>query len=53
MQPLREIIEQARNELDREEHRAAVDRMKQHMRDEAGRPWWRRVFPWKITIERR
>jgi hypothetical protein len=45
-----EIERQARKELIEEAFRAGVEAEKARLLEY--RPWWKRVFPWKITIER-
>jgi hypothetical protein len=47
-----QIIEQARRELEEERYRQRVEETKNRLRAQAGRPWWQRVFPWRIRIER-
>jgi hypothetical protein len=46
------IISDARAELDAEEYRAAVEAQKERLRARFKAPWWRRLFPWTITIKR-
>lgn len=40
-------------ELDLEDHRAAVEAAKERIRARQGRPWWDRLLPFTIRIERR
>jgi len=47
-----DIVRQARDEIAAEDHRVAVDRMKVVIRERSSRPLWRRLFPFKIKIER-
>jgi hypothetical protein len=46
---VQEIIRQAQVELADERRRAAVDAMKIKL---SSRPWWKNVFPFKISITR-
>lgn len=48
-----DIISQAKKELAEERYRAAVKQEKERLRAKAARPWWAKLFPWRITIERR
>ncbi len=45
-----EVRRVAREELEEERFRAAVEKHKEHLRR---RRWWHVVFPWVITITRR
>ena len=42
----------ARSELFDEEFRKAVDKKKEEMRARMNLPWYKKLFPFKITIER-
>lgn len=44
-------IEQARVEIVAEQFRAAVEAEKQRLRNK--RPWWEKLFPYTIKIERK
>lgn len=46
---VQEIIQQAKDELAADIRREAVDAMKIQL---ARRPWWQKVFPFKISITR-
>lgn len=46
------LIEEALAEIAAEEHRAAVEAEKARLRAKQRRSIWRRLFPFKITIER-
>lgn len=46
-----QIIQQARQELEEEMYREAVEAKKVELR--ARKPWLHRIFPWVITINRR
>jgi hypothetical protein len=46
------IEAQARAELDAENFREAVDAAKQRLRERDTRPWWKRLFPYRITVTR-
>ena len=48
-----DIEAQAQHELDVEEKRRRIDAAKERIRATRGRPWWRRLFPFTIKIERR
>lgn len=48
---LKTIRELAQTELENEAFREAVEKEKERLRTH--RSWWERVFPYKITIERR
>ena len=48
---LREIGRLARDEIEEEDFVAAVDYEKERIRKHV--PFWHRIFPWTITIERR
>lgn len=43
---------QARQELDQEAYRAAVETSKARLRERRMRPWWKRLFPYRIHLER-
>lgn len=43
----------AEAEYRREIYRKAVEEAKEQLRAKAARPWWVKLFPWRITIERR
>lgn len=49
---VRLIERQARQEVADEDRRAAVERTKERIRARRARPWWRLLFPFKITIRR-
>jgi len=42
----------AKAELRDEEFRALVEARKVAIREAKGRPWWARIFPFRITIQR-
>jgi hypothetical protein len=45
------VEQQALREIHDEDFRARVDAEKARRRNHV--PWWHKVFPWKITIDRR
>ena len=45
------VLRQARSEVIKEEFRERVEAEKERLRTH--RPWWHKVFPYRITIERR
>jgi len=47
------IHEAALMELHDERRRAAIEKEKERLRARAARPWWVRIFPWRIRIERK
>lgn len=47
----KKVVEDAERELAEETHRIAVERHKEKLR--LRKQFWIRVWPWKITIERR
>lgn len=47
----RALLEQAQREVAEEDRRRQIDAIKTELR--TYRPFWHRLFPWKITIERR
>lgn len=49
---IKDLEAEARAELDAEAHRSAVDHMKVRLRERDARPWWQRLFPYQIKIER-
>lgn len=49
----KQIEEEARRELDAENHRAAVEKAKARLRERDSRTLWERIFPFKIVIVRR
>ena len=48
-----DVIKTARAELERERFRAAVEAEKAKLRERELRPWWRKIFPFVISIKRR
>ena len=46
-----EVQKAAQAEIEQEEFRRRVDEMKQKLREK--RPFWERILPFKIRIERR
>lgn len=42
----------ARDELATEEFRERVEARKEILRAARGRPWWKRLFPYRIKLER-
>lgn len=50
--PAGDIEVLAQEELRQEHLRAAVERRKRELRERAARPWWKRLFPYVITIRR-
>ena len=46
------IEQEAAAELDAERHREAVNAAKERIRARRGRPWWKRLVPFVIRIER-
>ncbi len=49
---VKEIEIAAKRELKDEEFRAAVVRRKQELRERSKLPWYKRVFPFRIKLER-
>lgn len=45
------VVEQAEQEIREENFRSAVEQHKAYLREY--RSLWDRIFPWKITIERK
>lgn len=50
---LKEVIKQAEREHSAEVARILIEQYKQKLRARANRTFWKRIFPWKITITRR
>ena len=48
-----DIFAEAEREIMQERRRAAVNKAKERLIAKAARPWWARIFPWRIKIERR
>lgn len=46
----KEIEAEARSELRQEDHKRRVAEAVARLRERRGRPWWRRLFPFEITI---
>ena len=46
------IEQQAIRELNEEERRKAIDAAKERLRKQRPKPWWVRLFPFRIKIER-
>lgn len=49
---IRAIEERAREELNLEAFHQAVDLRKQELRERSRLPWYKRLFPFRIKIER-
>lgn len=47
---MKTVIDQAKQELEEEQHRQAVDEMKIHLR---AKRWWHKLLPYKLIIIRR
>jgi len=47
------IIKQAEIEFQDEIRQQLIEEHKRKLRKRAGRTFWQRIFPWKITITRR
>lgn len=47
-----EIEAQARKELDDADFRFKVEARKVALREARNRPWWKRLFPYRIKLER-
>lgn len=47
-----DIENMARRELEDEEFREAVDKRKEEIRSRRNLPWYNKLFPYKIRIER-
>ena len=47
-----EIVRAAEAEVRAEDERACIEIMKARIRAQQGRSLWRRLFPFRITIER-
>lgn len=45
------IIEQAKKEIEQEEFRAEVEKLKTKLRQK--KRLWDKVFPWKVSIKRK
>ena len=52
MTSLKAIEDAAKTELDQEEFRRLVEERKESLRNRKRLPWYRKLFPFKITIER-
>jgi hypothetical protein len=48
-----DIVAQAKAELDREDFLAAVAEAKTRILSRRAQPWWQRLIPFTIKIERR
>jgi len=46
----KQILEIAQDELRKEEHHKAIQKMKERLKS---KKWWHRFFPWVISISRR
>jgi hypothetical protein len=46
------IREAALAEIEEEDRRCKIDAEKARIRERMARPWWSRVFPWRITVKR-
>lgn len=46
------IMNQVKEELAYERWRDAVEKEKQRLLDKASKPWYKKLFPFKIKIER-
>jgi UTP:GlnB (protein PII) uridylyltransferase len=49
---VKELIEQAEQEIAADERRAEIDRIKAVLIERRTRPLWQRLFPYTITITR-
>jgi hypothetical protein len=49
---IKAIEDRAREELNLETFRQAVDLRKQELRERSRLPWYKRLFPFRIKIER-
>jgi hypothetical protein len=49
---VKELIEQAEQEIAADERRAEIDRIKAVLIERRQRPLWQRLFPYTITITR-
>jgi hypothetical protein len=47
---LMDAEKQAKEEFEYEQFRERVEQIKQQYRDKKNRPWYVRLFPWRITI---
>lgn len=47
-----ELERQARRELDEEHRRKLIEEMKTKLRNKPKPPWWAKVFPYRIKIEK-
>jgi hypothetical protein len=47
------ILKEAWEEIEQEQHREAVEAAKVRLRKQMAMPWWQRLIPFKITIQRR
>jgi len=48
-----EVIRRAKEEIEGEETRKAIDKAKETLRAHVPLTFWQRIFPWKIIIKRR
>lgn len=48
-----QIIKEAEKEINEEFRRVLIDKEKARLRAKAARPWWAKLFPWRITIQRK
>lgn len=49
---LQDVAQQAQDEVAYETWRSRVDAAKVALRERLGRPWWVRIFPFRIHLER-
>lgn len=49
---IKDIELAAKRELEDEEYREAVNKRKEELRARKNLPWYKKLFPFKITIER-
>lgn len=46
-----DIIRQAKDEIEAEQRRAAIEEEKARIRERMARPWWHRLIPFTVKIE--
>lgn len=50
---LHRIIEQAKIEIEQEDKREQINKIKDKIRSQKKLSFWRRLFPWKIKITKK
>jgi hypothetical protein len=49
---INDIEAEAKAQIEAEERQAKIAASKVRIMEARGRSWWRRIFPWRIKIER-